>query len=144
MITTPPEKLSVNQCVPHTDENDEYYLAFIHYLCDEHLGGTNFFRHKPSRYERITQDRASAYNAAMGDAIRNKMKSPKSHRYFSDDDALFERIFSAENRFNRLVVYSGANLHSGDIPHPNQLSENPDHGRLTITGFLPLTPNGVL
>jgi len=141
MVTTPPDKLKLNQCFPHTDENDENYLAFIHYLCDERLGGTNFFRHKPSGYERITMERAPRYNAAMGNVIREKMQSSYTPLYFSEDDALFERIFSAKNKFNRLVVYSGANLHSGDIPHPESLSEDPASGRLTITGFIPLTPH---
>jgi len=141
IVTTPQNKLKLNQCVPHTDENDENYLAFIHYLCDEELGGTNFFRHKSSSYERITQDRAERYNAAMGESLTQKLKTSYAPQYFDKDDTLFECIYSAENRFNRLVVYSGANLHSGYIPYPERLTEDPTLGRLTITGFMPLTPN---
>ncbi|GAB5459008.1 MAG: hypothetical protein Hens3KO_20380 [Henriciella sp.] len=141
LVTIPPSQLTLNQRVPHTDENEASYLAFILYLCDESHGGTHFFRHRPTGFERITQDRAPIYNAAVAEKMRAIEYQTSSSGYWSGEDEDYKLIFEAENRLNRLVVYSGSNLHSGDIRRPNALTEDPRTGRLTITGFLASTTN---
>ncbi|MFY8123555.1 MAG: DUF6445 family protein [Silanimonas sp.] len=34
-----------------------------------------------------------------------------------------------------MIVYSGTVFHSGEIAHPERLSDDPAIGRLTINGF---------
>jgi hypothetical protein len=38
-------------------------------------------------------------------------------------------------KWNRLIFYDGAMLHSGDIRRPEKLSADPRAGRLTLNGF---------
>jgi len=38
-------------------------------------------------------------------------------------------------KWNRLIFYDGAMLHSGDIRLPERLSADPRRGRLTLNGF---------
>jgi hypothetical protein len=53
----------------------------------------------------------------------------------ADDTRDFERIHRVDAAFNRLLIYKGNTLHSGDIGERTVLSEDPRRGRLTINGF---------
>ena len=48
----------------------------------------------------------------------------------------FERTATFDASFNRMLIYRGANLHSGRIPATCNLSPDPKLGRLTVNTFL--------
>lgn len=137
IVTTPPAQLAVNQRTPHTDANAGNALAFIHYLCNPAHGGTAFYRHKSTGFERVTEERAAKYNAIVAKDLAARQHDGEC-TFVAANDAHFERIDVAENRFNRMLVYHGNSLHSGDIRTPDRLSASAREGRLTVTGFLSL------
>jgi len=132
MVTTLPAELRPIQRIPHFDGPDEDRIAFLHYLCTPHQGGTSFYRHRPTDLERVTRSRVEGYRAT----VLADLKTESSARaYVADDSRFFERIHTVEAAFNRLVIYKGNALHSGDISGRTILSEDPRKGRLTINGF---------
>ena len=82
---------------------DPGYWSGILYLSrpEDCLGGTDFFRHIPTRTERAPVD--SAELAAMGYASYDEMHRNIIERD-SLDDAKWERVMTAPMRFNRLVL----------------------------------------
>lgn len=47
----------------------------------------------------------------------------------------FNQTASVPARWNRMIFYDGAVLHSGDIGAPEKLDGDPGRGRLTLNGF---------
>lgn len=132
MVTTAPAKLRAIQRIPHFDGPDADRIAFLHYLCAPFQGGTSFYRHRATGLECVTASQAEAYRTAVAAELRDD--SPTPH-YVADDTRYFERVRSIGAAFNRLIVYKGNALHSGDITEHTVLSEDPRLGRLTINGF---------
>jgi len=132
MVTTAPEKLRPIQRIPHIDGPEPARFAFIHYLCAPHQGGTSFYRHRATGLAEVTPDTVERYRSTVVEEL--KADSPLQ-QYAVDDTKLFERIHSVEAAFNRLIIYKGNALHSGDISAATVLSEDPRLGRLTINGF---------
>jgi hypothetical protein len=132
MVTTAPEKLRPIQRIPHFDGPDRGRIAFIHYLCSPHQGGTSFYRHRATGLAEITSERVEDYRSRV--VVQLKAHSPV-HAYVIDHTQFFERLHGVEAAFNRLIIYRGNALHSGDISARTVLSEDPRHGRLTINGF---------
>ena len=131
LVTLRPEDLSPDQSIPHVDNIGNRRLAALIYLCDEGQGGTGFYRHRRTGFERLTQDNIDAYNAAR----RSEAESEGERAYILGDTASFERIGGTEARFNRLVLYHGNLLHSGQVD-PARLSPDPAKGRLTLNIFI--------
>jgi hypothetical protein len=127
-----PTQLRAIQRIPHFDGPEEDRIAFLHYLCGPHQGGTSFFRHLATDLERVTRERAEEYRQAV---IAEMRAEPPVRTYFVDDARRFERLARIDARFNRLIIYRGNALHSGDILDSTVLSEDPCQGRLTINGF---------
>lgn len=132
MVTTAPEKLRPIQRIPHFDGPDPGRIAFIHYLCAPHQGGTSFYRHRATGLAEITPESAERYRSAVVEEL--KADSPVQ-AYVVDHTRFFERLDGVEAAFNRLIIYRGNALHSGDISARTVLSEDPRQGRLTINGF---------
>lgn len=135
IVTTPRSQLKLPQSIPHIDGENPNDIAFLHYLCDEKYGGTSFYRHRSTGYEYIDQRRFPAYVERLEQEIKDS-GSAHAGRYMNGDTDLFERIASIEARFNRLIIYRGTSLHSGDIGQNYAFDANPLTGRLTITSFL--------
>ena len=135
LVTQRPETLSIGQRLPHYDRVDPGYFAILHYLSHdaEAKGGTSFYRHRATGFERIAPERVTAYDQARQAEIADG-EPPAS--YFRDSDAHFERIARFEGRFNRLLIYRGSLLHSGDIPEGFGFSADPVEGRLTCNIFI--------
>jgi hypothetical protein len=132
MVTTAPAKLRAIQRIPHFDGPDPERIAFIHYLCAPHQGGTSFYRHRATGLAVVTPDRVEEYR----DRVVAELKTQEpSQDYVLDDTKCFERIHRVDASFNRLIIYKGNALHSGDISERTVLSEDPRKGRLTINGF---------
>jgi hypothetical protein len=134
LVTTPAEKLSHLQCIPHIDSVRGTELAFIHYLFKRDLGGTAFYRHRSTGFEVVTQERKLEY-FEMVEAERVGPDKP-AVGYISGSTALYERLRSEAGVFNRMLVYRRNSLHSGSIAVPSAIDANPRTGRLSINGFL--------
>lgn len=134
LVTKRPDELSPAQRLPHYDKTDPNFLAVLHYLSPTPQGGTSFYRHRATGFERIAPDREAVYAIMRGRETLSSGEPPL--RYFTDSDAHFERIARFEARFNRLLIYRGSLLHSGDIPADFTFSSDPAVGRLTCNIFL--------
>jgi hypothetical protein len=132
MVTTAPEKLRPIQRIPHFDGPDPDRIAFIHYLCAPQQGGTSFYRHRATGLAEVRPDCVEAYRNRVVEEL--KADSPVQ-AYVVDHTQFFERLYGVEAAFNRLIIYRGNALHSGDISARTILSEDPRQGRLTINGF---------
>ncbi|USU09711.1 DUF6445 family protein [Sphingomonadaceae bacterium OTU29MARTA1] len=132
LVTIPPEALSPDQCVPHVDTVDRLQFATVHFLSPDDADGTGFFRHSATGYETIDADRLPSYRAALD---REMIDHPPSG-YRTGSDAQFERIGAVEARYDRLVLYRAALLHSGLVSHLPVTAADPRRGRLTGNLFL--------
>ena len=132
MVTTPRSELRPIQRIPHFDGPDPGRIAFIHYLCAPHQGGTAFYRHRSTGLALVCAARAEEYRTRVVEELR---ADAPPQDYVLDDTSYFERIHSVDAVFNRLIIYKGCALHSGDVGERTVLSEDPRRGRLTINGF---------
>jgi len=137
LACTPPEQLKPIQMLPHFDSVEPHQLAMVHYLCDARHGGTAFYRHRYTGFERISAERLQSY----GPVLKQQAMAARLHeapRYMHGSTALFQQIAEVECRFNRAVIYPGNLLHSGEIRQISPQSADPAQGRLTISSFLQL------
>jgi hypothetical protein len=132
MVTTPPARLRAIQRIPHFDGPDTERIAFLHYLCAPHQGGTSFYRHRATGLESVTRERVEEYRNTVVAELKGELQA---EGYVADDTCCFERVYSMDAAFDRLIIYRGNALHSGDISERTVLSEDPRLGRLTINGF---------
>ena len=134
LVTDLPETLTPFQRVPHFDGFGPRRLAALLFLSPAVQGGTAFYRHRATGYQRITESRYPEYSRAMeADAARD---GPPPAAYPSDGAPWFDRLAVYEARFNRMLVYRGEALHSGLIDDTVTLSADPRVGRLTLNAFL--------
>lgn len=132
MVTAPPARLAPTQRIPHFDGPETRRIAFLHYLCGWEQGGTAFYRHRATGLEVITPEVVQRYRESVVTELRSE---PPAEDYIVGDTPCFERVHAVEAAFDRLIVYRGNALHSGDITARTVLSEDPRLGRLTINGF---------
>jgi len=135
LVTKQPAELKPGQRVPHYDTHDPGFFAALHYLSPnaEALGGTSFYRHRATGFERISPEREATYDQARRREIETHGLPPA--RYFDGSTDQFERIARFDGRFNRLLIYRGSVLHSGDVPDGFTFSADPAVGRLTCNIF---------
>lgn len=137
LACTPPEQLKPIQMLPHFDTVEPLQLAMVHYLCDARHGGTAFYRHRYTGFERISAERLQRY----GPVLKQQAMAARLHEspgYMQGSTALFQQIAQVEARFNRAVIYPGNLLHSGQIRQMTAQAADPAQGRLTISSFLQL------
>lgn len=128
-----PATLSPIQRVPHFDDCAETVLAAVHYLCAPPHGGTSFYRHRLTGFERISRARVVLWQQGIvADGARYGLPP---RRYHDGDTAAFEQIGKVDLRFNRLVLYPANCLHSGDVGEFWN-SDWPDGARLTATSLV--------
>jgi hypothetical protein len=134
LITTPEDELSLAQRVPHFDSNGLHYLAVLHYLSPGDFCATGLFRHRPTGFERITEERkveflrtSEAWVEAHGEPPRKYINASTGHY------ELYDRI---EYRPNRLAAYPGNLLHSGLVEPQRDINSDPRTGRLTANIFV--------
>jgi hypothetical protein len=132
ITTTPPDRLTPWQRVPHIDTTDPMQIALLHYFCDEDQGGTSFYRHRATGLEIVGPADAARYDAARDAEIAQAMP----HGYICGSNARYERIAGVAARPNRLIAYRSSLLHSGDIGAGTVLDADPRLGRLTANLFV--------
>ena len=134
IVTTPPERLTPIQRLPHFDGLEVGRIAMVHYLSDGDQGGTAFYRHRASGYETISAERHPPYDAALHrDVAAHGMPAPA---YIAGDTPIFQQISRFGARPNRVLIYRGCALHCADLPRGIALSPDPRLGRLTVNTFL--------
>ncbi|MEL6569420.1 MAG: DUF6445 family protein [Pseudomonadota bacterium] len=134
VVTTPPSALTPIQRMPHFDGTAANRLALLHYLCPAEAGGTSFYRHRATGFETITDGRLAAYDAELRKEVTENGLPPAE--YFHSSQYQFERIGQVPAVFNRMVIYRGITLHSGDILQPEQIGSGLETSRITVNTFL--------
>ena len=134
MVTKRPEELSAVQRIPHYDHAGGELIAIMHYLLDDSRGGTAFYRHRRTGFETITPAREGQYSSALK-ADEAEFGMPESGYHYGDSDR-YEMIGEVRSKPDRFVLYRGCQLHSGVIPDPAVLTDDPQSGRVTINMFM--------
>lgn len=134
LVATPEKELRILQCLPHFDSSRPYYIAITHYLAAGEFGGTGFYRHRPTGFETVTEDRVAKYVEA-GDAFLAAHGDPRQN-YFGESDDHYELYDRVEYKSNRLVAYPGYLLHSGLVDPRRDIDPDPRSGRLTSNVFI--------
>jgi hypothetical protein len=134
LVTTPPDELLPIQRCPHFDGTDLSFIAGVHYLCAPGHGGTSFYRHRSTGFESIGEAQQDIFAATLKNEFAVSSAPPP--RYANGDSNLFVRTASFDAVFNRLLLYRGVMLHSGNIAPEFEFDNNPRTGRLTANSFL--------
>lgn len=127
-----PARLAPIQRIPHFDDCSDAIVAAVHYLCAAPHGGTSFYRHRMTGFERITAPRLSLWRQALSRDGHTHGLPPKV--YHDGDSPAFVRIGQAPLAYNRLIFYPANCLHAGDIAGSWQMAAKGP--RLTITSLL--------
>lgn len=134
IVTTPPERLTPIQRLPHFDGLEVGRIAMVHFLSDGDQGGTAFYRHRATGYETISAERHPRYDAALHrDVAAHGMPAPA---YIGGDTSIFQQIARFGAVPNRVLIYRSVALHCADLPLGIALSPDPRAGRLTVNTFL--------
>ncbi len=134
LATRSETELAVLQRVPHFDTHKPLCFALMVYLNSGPFGGTGFFRHRPTGYERITEERFPGFAESVQRYFQTHGFPPP--RYCTASDEHFELIESLPYRSNRLLIYPGNLLHSGLFEPERDLCNDPARGRLTANIFI--------
>lgn len=132
LTETPPEALGPLQRTPHFDASTPHCMAALLYLCDATHGGTGFYRHNATGWQRITAGNRERYLDVYHEEVNRRVPPA---RYFDRSDEQFTFLGMIPARFNRMVVYPGSLLHSACIHPVRSLSADPRQGRLTVNTF---------
>lgn len=135
LVTRPPERLSFLQRVPHIDSTTTTGLATVHYLFRGDWGGTAFYRHRATGFERVDEARRVPYFERLQQESRD---TGGGDGYIDGDTALFERLHAVDGAWNRMVVYPRNLLHSGRIDNARLPPPDVVGGRLSINTFIDL------
>ena len=137
LTTIQGSKLRPLQRVPHVDNVGPRGLAVVHFLFDEPLGGTGFFRHRATGWETLSEEEQSdRYNRMVAHQLQ---EGPLPPGYLYDDSVHFELLFDTKPAMDRLVLFSGHQLHSATIADSVNLPNDVRTGRLTINSFIALS-----
>lgn len=134
LVTTPRNRLSMMQRIPHFDSVEPTGLASVHYLFRGEQGGTAFYQHRKTGFESIDESRKVEYLRSL-EAENGGPNLPQSD-FINGDTALFTQIHKQDAAFNRIVIYRRNSLHSGAIPSEFLPDPNPRTGRLSINSFI--------
>jgi hypothetical protein len=135
LVTTRPEDLKPIQRLPHFDSFEEGRVAALLFLGKgQEMGGTAFYRQRRTGFETIDAARYGAFGTAL-EADIAQFGMPEA-AYADDDSPYYETLAVHEGRFNRMLVYPSASLHSGRILKQFSFDPDPRKGRLTVNAFL--------
>jgi len=134
LVTTPPEKLTLLQRIPHFDSLESNGIATVHYLFNKPLGGTAFYRHRKTGFEYIDEGRKLEYFRSL--ESENDGPNIPEPAYINGDTPLFEQIGKQDGVFNRMLIYKRNSLHSGCISPDFIADSDPRTGRLSINSFI--------
>jgi len=136
LVTLPPEALQPFQCICHSDASGldprmSMQASVLYLFKDPGLGGTSFYA--PSLP--VEEIAALTKDAMTSTREQFSARHGIAQGYMNEGNRYFKRVGGIDAKWNRLIFYDGALLHSGDIPAPERLSADPLTGRLTLNGF---------
>jgi hypothetical protein len=136
LVTLPAAELKPWQCICHSDRFDLTYgqsiqASVLYLFKDASLGGTGFY--VPALPPEETRQMFADANRLTPAEFTHRHGVPQA--YLCDSNRCFRRVGGVDAKWNRLIFYDGAMLHSGDIRQPEKLSADPRAGRLTLNGF---------
>ncbi len=134
IVTQRPATTQLIQRVPHFDTVDPDDYAILHFLAVPPQGGTAFYRHRRTGYERLTQPRYASYLAALDQDLAEF--GPPAPAYITATSPAFEQIGRCDGLFNRVLIYQGALLHCPEIAPDFAFDADPRRGRLTGNIFV--------
>jgi hypothetical protein len=145
MTTLQPDELSNLQRLCHTDPpaaKNRRNFAFVLYLFrDDQLGGTGFYQWKEKQAiieaTALEQDDPDKALSFLKEKFPTYQKPPC---YMTESNEIAERLDVVAAKFNRLVFYSGDIPHSAQISSPELLTNDANHGRLTLNCFASVRP----
>lgn len=129
-ITVKPDQLSPLQTMPHYDSLLSEDMAAVHYLTGNNLGGTNFYRYRPSKRLTFTKND----EPIILEMIKQHQAS-KAKGYIEDSNEVFEKVHNVEAKPNRVVIYSGNILHSPSVTAKVAFEKNSSNNRTSINSF---------
>jgi hypothetical protein len=135
LVTLAPAALRPGQWQCHRDRvavAPALCAASVLYLFhDARLGGTSFYRPRgtPAQIEQMLAD-AQTLGAAEFSA-----RYGVNPGYMTASNGHFEQTGHVPAAWNRLIFYDGGQFHSGQMDHPELLSDDARRGRLTLNGF---------
>ena len=124
-----PKTLSPIQCIPHIDTQKDNEWALVHYLFNDPLGGTAFYRHIETGLERVDAAQYEGYFKTLKRQATTVGLPPKA--YINGDSAMFTQIGRIAPKYNRAVLYPANLLHSGCLPNDISGSIDVKKSRLT-------------
>ncbi|WP_434939469.1 DUF6445 family protein [Shewanella sp. HL-SH8] len=131
-VTLPPEQLDVIQTMPHFDSLSVNHIAAVHYLNDNCLGGTSFYRYKGiDKLQLAHEDKAVILK--MVEEV--KQAADVRGGYINETDQFFEKVFSVDAKSNRLIIYASNILHSANITEAVEFDKSSSYNRTTINSF---------
>lgn len=134
LVATPPEQLRFLQRVPHIDSVDDNGLATVHYLFHGDWGGTAFYRHRGTGFERVDGARRETYFRRL--EAESHGDDASAPGYINGSTTLFEQVAGVDAVFNRMLVYRRNSLHSACIDDGHVPPPEPLRGRLSINTFI--------
>lgn len=134
LLDRPENELSPFQCIPHVDSLNRYYFAITHYINPGSFGGTAMYKHLPSGFENITQQRVKVYEQSVQHFLDTH--GYPEQRYFKDSTDHYQLTAKVDYKPNRLVIYPGSLLHSAYINPETDLISDVNKGRLTSNMFI--------
>jgi len=132
LVTTQPEQLASTQKIPHVDSVDQHEYACVHYFFDKSQGGTGIYKHINSGRICIDEACFDIFTNALAEVRDNP---DEFTGYIEDSNRLFERAYSVEAKYNRLVIYKGNMLHSPNLGENFSFSDDVTQGRLSVASF---------
>jgi hypothetical protein len=136
LVTLPPAALQPRQWICHRDSvgidpRQSLQASVLYLFRDTTLGGTSFYASNlaPAETARLFHDAGTL----GGDEFSARYGLHAG--YLCDSNRYFTRVGGVAAKWNRLIFYDGAQLHSGDIIAPDRLSTDPAIGRLSLNGF---------
>jgi len=79
IVTTSPDDLNLLQRIPHFDSPSRKGLAVIHYLQSIPSMGTSLYRHTPTNFEYVDEQRYSSYMAKIEERFSTEDKYPEGY-----------------------------------------------------------------
>jgi hypothetical protein len=134
MVTTPKERLTYLQRIPHIDSVFSDQLALVFYLFKAKHGGTAFYRHRRTGFEVVDESRNPEYCSYVQQERAEIEREPPA--YITGDTPFYEQVSHQDGVFNRMLVYRRTSLHCGAISPDFVPVCDPRLGRLSLNGFI--------
>jgi len=134
LLTIPASALDPLQRIPHFDNTSPYSFAVLHYLAEGEHGGTGFYRHTPTRLERVYEVDKEDYFRKASDFL--SAQKNQTADYITDSNDHYALYYKIPYQTDRLAIYPGNLLHSAIVNPEQDISGDSRRGRLTANIFI--------